>query len=68
MSDDNDIILEDGDERSTILQDQIDVIVTINEIDHSSLYEEWNEQKIKVLSMAMKIIYKTQQLTFKDLK
>lgn len=68
MSDDNDIILEDGDERSAILQDQIDVIVTINEIDHSSLYEEWNEQKIKVLAMAMKIIYRIQQATFKDLK
>ena len=68
MSDENDIILEDGDERSEILQDQIDVIVTINELDHSGLYDDWNEQKIRVISTAMKIIYKIQQATLKELR
>lgn len=70
MSDDNDITFEEGFETpaSKAIDVQLDVINYVNEMDHSGLYDEWNEQKIKVLSRAMKIILKAQDLMLKELK
>ena len=66
MSDENDIILDDGE--SDIIGQQLDILNYVNEYDHSNLYDDWQEQKIKVVSNAMKIIIKQQQTILKGLK
>jgi len=48
----DDLILGESDERSEVIQDQIDILMTINEMDFSALYDDWNEQKIKVINRA----------------
>lgn len=65
MSDD-DIILEEG--APDIIGEQLDILNYLNEYDHSDLYDDWKEQKIRAISSAMKIIIKHQQAILKGLK
>ena len=68
MSDENDIILEEGEESSQMIQDQLDIITTLDPIDLSNLYEDFNEHKIRAIVMAFKIINKLQSNVFKSLR
>lgn len=69
MSDENDIIFEDGEEAaaSHAIEVQVNLLFNLNEMDHSGLYDDWQEQKIKVISRAMKIIMKAQDKMSKEL-
>ena len=69
MSDEQEPIEEEQQESLIdIIDRQLEILLQLNEVDHSALYDDWNEQKIKVLSMAMKIINRAQTQLFKDLK
>ena len=61
-----DMILDTGE--SSIIDAQINVLFNIEDMDHSGLYDDWNEQKIIVISRAMKIIAKSQNIILKNLK
>ena len=61
-----DMILDTGE--SSIIDAQINVLFNIEDMDHSGLYDDWNEQKIIVISRAMKIIAKSQSIILKNLK
>ena len=69
MSDD--IILEEGEESvcdDNVFSEQINILLNMGEIDFSGLYEKWEEDKIKVITTAMKIINERQKAILKDLK
>ena len=69
MSDD--IILEEGEQSvcdDNVFSEQINILLNMGEIDFSALYEKWEEDKIKVISTAMKIINERQKTILKDLK
>ena len=69
MSDD--IILEEGEQSvcdDNVFSEQINILLNMGEIDFSALYEKWEEDKIKVITTAMKIINERQKTILKDLK
>lgn len=68
MSDEEEIQEDAPETLIDIIDRQLEILLQLNEVDHSALYDDWNEQKIKVLSMAMKIINRAQTQLFKDLK
>lgn len=65
---DNDIILEDGDDRTIeleIIDNQLIVINTLLEIEQEP-YDTWQDDRVRVLANAMKIIMKQQKVLMKN--
>lgn len=62
MSEDNDIVLEDEVDYSytDIIENQLSVISTMSELEDGT-YDMLAEDKVKALSLAMKIIHKAQR-------
>lgn len=63
MAEENDITLEEGmpDNPSlAIIDNQVILINSLFDIDLSDLYDEWREDKIKVITRAIKVIHREQ--------
>ena len=69
MSDD--IILEEGEPSisdDTVFSEQINLLLNMMDMDFTALYDEWQEDKVKVVTTAMKIINTRQKNILKELK
>ena len=69
MSDD--IILEEGEppiSDDTVFSEQINLLLNMMDMDFTALYDEWQEDKVKVVTTAMKIINTRQKNILKELK
>ena len=64
----NNISLEEGDFLDDVIGEQINILLNFESIDFSQLYDEWQEDKVKVVTMAMKIINARQKQILKDMK
>lgn len=51
-----------------IIGEQINVLLNFENIDFSALYDEWQEDKVRVITTAMKIINARQKQILKDMK
>jgi hypothetical protein len=65
---DNDITLQEGEFLDDIIGEQINVLLNFQDIDFSQLYDDWEADKIRVISLAMKIINARQRQILKELK
>lgn len=54
------------DPRLAMIDNQLILINSLWDIDLANLYDLWNEQKIRVISNAMKIIMKNQKLILSE--
>lgn len=65
---DNDITLQEGEFVDDIIGEQINILINFQDIDYSQLYDQWDTDKIRVISLAMKIINARQRQIFNDMK
>lgn len=66
MEQETDIILEEADNRLSIIEVQLTAINSVIDLDES-IYEGLQDDKIKVISSAMKLILKIQRELIKDI-
>ena len=68
MSDDIELEEGKGVSEDPVFEEQINILLNMADIDFTALYDDFQEERIKVISTAMKIINARQKNILKELK